>query len=191
MNNEYYDYEDRRYVNPTTSRDEQLGFIDNLRNTQAQDLASISRDTYNLGTRVPSSMGGLSGSGNLWNRQYVSPQVNSMVEGLRSTAQAQALNTAMSNYQSQLNKRYQDAYKAASKRRGSGGGGSGGGTTGTTDDDYESLYDYLRNQGLEVDKREVKPGGEWDNLSDAFKGGIEDTLVKIIESIDNYGRRSN
>ena len=145
MDNEYYDYEDRRYINPTVSRDEQLGFVDKLRNSQNKELDKISRDTYNLGTHIPSNMGGLSGSGGVWAKQYVTPQTNSMLESLKSTAQAQALNDAMTNYQNQLKKRYNDAYKAAAKRRGSGGGG--GGTAGGTDDvngdvGYENLLDF-------------------------------------------------
>lgn len=188
MNNEYYDYEGRRYINPTTSRDEQLGFIDNLRKTQAQDLSAISRDTYNLGTKIPSSMGGLSGSGNLWSKQYVSPQVNSMVEGLRSTAQAQALNTALSNYQSQLNKRYQDAYKAARRRARSSGGGGGGTTTVNTNDDFEALLNYLGQQGYDVDQRETELDGAQDTSS-AFEGGIKDTLSKLIEGVSNLWQK--
>lgn len=148
MDNEYYDYEDRRYINPTTSRDEQLGFVDNLRQTQANDLAKISRDTYNLGTHIPSTMGGLSGSGGLWDKQYVSPQTNAMLEGLKSTAQAQALNEAMTNYQNQLKQRYNKAYKAAAKR-GGGGGGNGGGNTGGNDD-VNGLVDYA-NLGVDFD----------------------------------------
>lgn len=134
MDNEYYDYEGRRYINPTVSRDEQLGFVDKLRNSQNKELDKISRDTYNLGTHIPSNMGGLSGSGGVWAKQYVTPQTNSMLESLKSTAQAQALNDAMTNYQNQLKKRYNDAYKAAAKRRGGGGGGGTGGTGDITGD---------------------------------------------------------
>lgn len=137
MDNEYYDYEDRRYINPAVSRDEQLGFVDKLRNSQNKELDKISRDTYNLGTHIPSNMGGLSGSGGVWAKQYVTPQTNSMLESLKSTAQAQALNDAMTNYQNQLKKRYNDAYKAAAKRRGGGGGGGATGGTGDVNGDVE------------------------------------------------------
>lgn len=175
MDNEYYDYEDRRYINPTTSRDEQLGFVDNLRQTQANDLAKISRDTYNLGTHIPSTMGGLSGSGGLWDKQYVSPQTNSMLEGLKSTAQAQALNEAMTNYQNQLKQRYNKAYKAAAKRRGGGGGGNGGGNTGGNDD-VNGLVDYA---GLNVDFSSIDQASKPYNATTYYL--VNDDMTKAVE----------
>ena len=116
MDNETYTFEDRMYVNPTTSRDEQLRFVDNLRAIQAEDAARIARDTHNLGTDVTSNLGGLNGSEGVWSRQHVDPQVNSMVAGLRATAQAQALNDVLSNMQSQAKERYNKAYRAAQRR---------------------------------------------------------------------------
>ena len=113
MNNESYDFEDRKYVNPTLSRDEQLSFVDNFRNMQQSNMNQIARDTHNLGTDVPSNLGGLTGSERLWNASYVAPKVNSMISGLRATAQAKALNDVLGNYQEQMKKRYNDAYMAA------------------------------------------------------------------------------
>lgn len=124
MNNETYTFEDRMYANPTTSRDEQLQFVDNLRAIQAEDAARIARDTHNLGTDVTSNLGGLNGSEGIWSRQYVSPQVNSMVASLRSAAQAQALNDVLSNYQNQMKNRYKQAYRRAQKRAAGNIGGN-------------------------------------------------------------------
>ena len=132
MNNESYDFEDRKYINPTLSRDEQLSFVDNYRNSQEKNLNQIVRDTHNLGTDVPSIEGGLNGSTDLWKTQYVTPRVNSMISSLRSSAQAQALNDVLSNVQAQWKKRYNDAYRAAALRENQNGGGSGSGDGGTT-----------------------------------------------------------
>lgn len=140
MNNESYDFEDRKYVNPTLSRDEQLSFVDNFRNMQQSNMNQIARDTHNLGTDVPSNLGGLTGSERLWNASYVAPKVNSMISGLRATAQAKALNDVLGNYQEQMKKRYNDAYMAA-QRRANGGDGS---SSGDDDDDDDSI-DYTAN----------------------------------------------
>lgn len=107
---------DRRYVNPQVSLNEQNAFIDNLRNAQGQDTAQIRQDTYNLGTAVPSNLGGLAGGSNYFKSRYQTPQTNSMVADLRAAAQAQALSTLLSNEIGKAQKRYNDAYRAAKKR---------------------------------------------------------------------------
>ena len=107
---------DRRYVNPQVSLNEQNAFIDNLRNTQGQDTAQIRQDTYNLGTAVPSNLGGLTGGSNYFKSRYQTPQTNSMVSDLRAAAQAQALSTLLNNEIGKAKKRYNDAYRAAKKR---------------------------------------------------------------------------
>lgn len=117
MNNESYDFENRKYVNPTISRDEQLAFVDNLRNVQQNDMSKIVRDTHNLGSDLPSNEGGLTGAEGIWNAQYVDPKVNEMVAGLKSAAQAQALNDILTNHQDQWKQRYSEAYRAAEKRK--------------------------------------------------------------------------
>ena len=126
--NEYYDFEDRRYVNPTISRDEQMAFIDNLRNTQTANNEQIQTDTYNLGTHIPMTQGGLATGAtdpdSYFMQRYQTPQVDSQVATLKATAQAQALNDVLSNYQKQMKKRYSDAYKNYKKRY--GGTGAGG-----------------------------------------------------------------
>lgn len=130
MNLDDFSYEDndRRYLKPEVSLNEQNAFIDNLRNLQQQDTAKIRQDTYNLGTAVPSNIGGLTGGSSYFTSRYQTPQTNSMVSDLRAAAQAQALSTLMSNEISKAQKRYNDAYRAAKKRSGGGGGGGGGST---------------------------------------------------------------
>ncbi len=129
---ETYTFEDRTYLNPTVSRDEQLGFIDRLREIENKDLQKIATDTHNLGSDLPSNMGGLSGVGTpnslgvsgadtgsagIWRNRFERPQTNSLVSGLRAAAQASALNTALNNtlnqYKHRYNKAYSDAQKAA------------------------------------------------------------------------------
>ena len=107
---------DRRYVNPQVSLNEQNAFIDNLRNTQGQDTAQIRQDTYNLGTAVPSNLGGLAGGSGYFRSRYQTPQTNSMVADLRAAAQSQALSTLLNNEIGKAKKRYSDAYRAAKKR---------------------------------------------------------------------------
>lgn len=121
-----YTENDRRYINPQVSLDEQNAFIDNLRNMQQTDTAQITQDTHNLGTNLPSNLGGLGGGTNYFKSRYQTPQTNSMISDLRATAQANALNTLMNNEISKAKKRYNDAYRAAKKRSGGSGGGRGG-----------------------------------------------------------------
>lgn len=130
--NEYIEFENRDYVNPQVSLDEQSAFIDNLRQTQQANNQQIKADTYNLGTAVPSNLGGLTGSESYWTSRYQTPQTNNNVANLRATAQANALNQVLQDVQSMWKKRYQDAYRAYQQRAyknansGSSGGGSGG-----------------------------------------------------------------
>lgn len=137
---EYYGYEDRNYINPTMSRDEQLSFVDNLRKTQDRANTDIETQTHGLGMQIPSRKGGLNafstqlnttGTGgplldengvaktnpdSFFNKRYQTPQLNSQVAALRSAAQASALNNILANEQAQYKKRYNAAYKAAQKR---------------------------------------------------------------------------
>ena len=119
--NEYTEFEGRRYVNPTISRDEQMAFIDNLRNTQTANNEQIQTDTYNLGTHIPMTQGGLATGAtdpdSYFMKRYQTPQADSQVATLKATAQAQALNDVLSNYQKQMKKRYNDAYRAYNKRK--------------------------------------------------------------------------
>lgn len=108
--------DDRRYIKPQVALDESNAFIEALRNTQGQRKAEIAQDTYNLGTAVPSNLGGLGGSGSYFTSRYQTPQTNEVVANLRATAQAQALNDAMNNALAQAKQRYNNAYKSAQRR---------------------------------------------------------------------------
>lgn len=108
--------DDRRYINPQVALDESNAFIQKLRDTQSSRNEQIQRDTYNLGTAVPSNLGGLGGSQSYFNARYQTPQTNSLVADLKATAQAQALSDAMNNEIAKAKKRYNDAYKAYAKR---------------------------------------------------------------------------
>lgn len=108
--------DDRRYINPQVALDESNAFIENLRNTQGQRTAEIAQDTYNLGTAVPSNLGGLGGSESYFTSRYQTPQTNEIIANLKATAQAQALNDAMNNALAQAKQRYNNAYKAAQRR---------------------------------------------------------------------------
>ena len=122
MNLDDFSYEEngRRYIDPNVSLNEQNAFIQNLRDTQAERNTQIAQQTHNLGTDVPSNLGGLTGSEAYFNARYQTPQTNSLVADLKATAQAQALNTALNNELEKAKKRYNDAYKA-SKSGGNGG----------------------------------------------------------------------
>ena len=114
---EFYEFEDRAYIQPTLSSGEQEAFIDNLRNVQSQNNAQIAEQTYNLGTQVPSNLGGLGGGEAYFTSRYQTPQVNEMVDTLKSAAQAQALQDVMQNYQAQLKQQYSQAQRAYNKRQ--------------------------------------------------------------------------
>lgn len=127
--NEFYTFEDRQYIQPQVSLDEQNKFIDNLRDVQSQKNQQISTQTYNLGSALPSNLGGLLGGGGYWKSRYQTPQTNMLVNDLRAAAQSKALNDILANEQAKIQKRYNAAYRA-SQIRGSNSGG-GGGTTET------------------------------------------------------------
>lgn len=110
--------DDRRYIKPQVALDESNTFIENLRNSQGQRTDEIAQDTYNLGTAVPSNLGGLNGAGSYFTSRYQTPQTNEIVANLKATAQAQALNDAMNNALAQAKQRYNNAYKAAQRRGG-------------------------------------------------------------------------
>ncbi len=152
MDKETYTFEDRVYVNPETSLNEQLGFVDKLRSLQQEGTDKITRDTHNLGTDVTPNLGGLTGAEGMWQQQYVTPRVNTMLSNLRATAQAQALNDVLGNYQNQMKQRYNNAYRAAS-RSGGGGGGTGGGNPDGGDNEGE--VDWRVNNGTGYDANGV------------------------------------
>ena len=111
-------------IKPETSRDEQLAFIDTLRNIQATQNQEIQDTTHALGTDTTPRYGGINGTNSYWLQQYQIPQTEARIATLRSAAQASALNTAMNNYLARLQENYNPAYRKASKRSRSGSSGS-------------------------------------------------------------------
>lgn len=130
--NEYLKVNDRYYTNPQLSVDKSEQFLEKLKTAQAEGNARIAQQTHNLGTDVPSSMGGLTGSGGVWRQRYQNPQINSMVADLKATAQAQALNETMSNLLAQKQQEYKNAYRSAYKKAAKKSGGSGGNNSNTS-----------------------------------------------------------
>lgn len=131
--NEYTEFEGKYYIDPNVSLGEQNSFIDNLRSTQQATNQQIREDTYNLGTAVPSNLGGLVGGEGYWTSRYQTAQTNSLANDLRNVAQANALNQVLANEQEKWKTRYTRASNAARVRSSNYGGGSGGGTDTTTE----------------------------------------------------------
>ena len=129
MNLEDYAYnqDDRWYIDPQVSLEEQNAFINNLRNSQAQDNAQIEQQTYGLGTQVPSQLGGLSGAGGYFKSRYQTPQTNQTIADLKSVMQAQAINDSLQNEYKKYKKIYQDAQNAHTANSGNNGNGNNGG----------------------------------------------------------------
>ena len=113
---QFTEVEGRVYENPQTGIDESNRFIDQLRAIQSENTQKISQDTQNLGTSVPSQLGGLTGADSYFTSRYQTPQTNATVASLRATAQAAALNDVLENEQAVWKKRYNDAYRAYQKR---------------------------------------------------------------------------
>lgn len=109
--------EGRRYLDPEVSLREQESFINNLRQSQIDANKEIATQTYNLGTAVPSNLGGLIGGEGYWTSRYQTPQTNATVANLRAAAQAKALNDVLANEQAIWKNRYQQAYRNYQKRQ--------------------------------------------------------------------------
>lgn len=109
------EFEDRIYLNPQTGIDETNTFISNLRDTQNANNAQILEQTRNLGTNVPSNLGGLTGGEGYFTSRYQTPQTNTNVANLRATTQASAMKQVLANEEAMWKKRYQDAYRAYQK----------------------------------------------------------------------------
>lgn len=114
---EVTEVEGRTYVNPQIALGESDTFIDNLRQTQQANTQQIAQDTYDLGTAVPSNLGGLMGGEGYWTSRYQTPQTNATVANLRAAAQAKALNDVLANEQAIWKNRYQQAYRNYQKRQ--------------------------------------------------------------------------
>jgi len=169
---DFVEVEGRYYKNPQVALDESNKFIDNLRSTQQANNQQIQTDTYNLGTAVPSNLGGLTspvtdgngGAGmSYFTSRYQVPQTNSAVANLRAAAQAQALNEVLANEQAIWKKKYQDAYRNYQKRQSARSYGGGGGTpTVVSSDGTQRLpIDTNPNSGsrrIQVDTNKSVPG---------------------------------
>lgn len=129
-----YTENDRRYINPQVSLAEQNAFINNLRNNQQDWTDETISVAENLGTKIPSQLGGLTGGSGYFASRYQTPQTNSMVSDLRAAAQSQALSQLMNNEIAKAQKRYSDAYRAAKKREADANSNGGNGN---------DLADYL------------------------------------------------
>ena len=125
--NEFVEVEGRGYLNPQVALDESNTFIDNLRSTQQANNQQIQTDTYNLGTEIPSNLGGLTGAESYFTSRYQTPQTVSATANLRAAAQASALNQVLQNEQDMWKKRYNDAYRAYQKSQYNKSNNLGGG----------------------------------------------------------------
>lgn len=131
--NEYVEVEGRGYINPQVALDESTSFIDNLRALQGQQNQEITQQTKDLGTEIPSNLGGLTGAESYFTSRYQTPQTNAVAANLRATAQAAALNDVLANEQAIWKNRYQQAYRNYQKsayNRSYGGGGNTSSATG-------------------------------------------------------------
>lgn len=154
--------DEQRYINPQVALDESNAFIQNLRDTQAQRNAEIKQDTYNLGTAVPSNLGGLTGGESYFNARLQTPQTNALIADLKATAQAQALSDALNNEIAQAKQRYNKAYKNYTKRH--SGSGTGGNTT-PSNTNITGDVEYKADDGTPP----TNPGNP--NASDYIQGG--------------------
>lgn len=146
--NEYFEFDNRAYQDPTLSRDEQLGFIDTLRETMSNNLGQINRGTYALGSQLPNNLGGLGGAEATFEARYQRPQLEATAANLRATAQASALNTALSNLQAAWKKKYNDAVMAYQRRAATP---STTNNNNSTPEDGSSLFDTLTQGTTGVD----------------------------------------
>lgn len=103
-------------VSPTTSRDQQLGFIDTYRQLQGENTAQIGTAAHALGSDLTAQYGGLHGPSDYIKSRYQTPQTESRIAGLRTAAQLSALNQLMANEQAKWADRYNQAYRNYQKR---------------------------------------------------------------------------
>lgn len=179
---EYYTYEDRAYVSPTLSRDEQLGFVNTLRDTVNNDIARINAQTQRLGTDITPNLGGLTGSNGYFAQRYATMPVESQANILKSTAQAKALNDLMTNYQNQAANRYNQSYRNARAKAAASSGGSGSGSG-----DY--LKDVLKALGYGDLEDENGGTGEGIKSNDtAYILGSDGKYYKKADLIGKYTR---
>ena len=144
------------YVKPEVGLNERNAFIDNLRESNARETQKIYDDTSNLGTNVPSSMGGLDGGSNYFTSRYQTPQFESLVGKLRANMQSQALSEALSNEIAKAQKRYYDVKRAYNNKEYNDSKKSSSGSGSSSSDDYlDRLASMMTNSGKQGDAQET------------------------------------
>lgn len=119
-------------VSPTASRDQQMAFIDNFRQAQGQNNQQIADSIHALGSDLEAPYGGLHGPSDYIKSRYQTPQTESRMAGLRTTAQLAALNQLMQNDLAKWKNKYNQESRNYNKRQrakqnaSSSGGGTGG-----------------------------------------------------------------
>ena len=103
-------------VSPTASRDATTAFIDTYRQLQGENTAQIGEATHALGSDLTAQYGGLHGPSDYIRSRYQTPQTESRIAALRTTAQLNALNQLMQNEQNKWKNRYNQAYRNYQKR---------------------------------------------------------------------------
>lgn len=189
-----YEQDDRRYIKPDVALNESNEFIEALRETQKQNTAQIAQDTRNLGTDVPSNLGGLVGGGSYFTSRYQTPQTNAIVSDLRAAAQTQALNEAMSNELAIAKQKYSNAYKAAQRRARSRVGGSPAPTTITSDGEVDYTKSELPEEKTKPNVSDyISDGTQFGNLGNLFGYSKKYPMLVDgpIQSTDYYTYTSN
>lgn len=191
--NEFVEVEGRAYLNPQVALDESNAFIDNLRSTQQANNQEIQTQTYNLGSELPSQLGGLGAPGDTSLSYFTSraqtPQTASAVANLRATAQAAALNQVLENEQAKWKKRYNDAYRKYQKSAYDKANnptttnpettaGQGDVTTTVTDDELEARG------ALNINGEDIARGGQYIVSPDINRYGGHD-LIWVTPSGQN------
>ena len=192
---DFVEVEGRYYTNPQVALDESNKFIDNLRSTQQANNQQIQTDTYNLGTAVPSNLGGLTspvtdgngGAGmSYFTSRYAVPQTNSAVANLRAAAQAQALNEVLANEQAIWKNRYQNAYRDYQRKayNRSYGGGGGGGTGGNNNDNTSTWDGEAGTEESPIKKSYAIPGTDLSETDTHYVYTDQNTGEKVYVSKD-------
>lgn len=183
--NEYTEFEGRKYLNPQIALDESNSFIDNLRNTQKLNNQQIQTQTYNLGSALPSYQGGL-GTGlnanSYFTSRYQVPQTNAAISDLRAAAQATALNQVLQNEQEKWKKRYNDAYRAQQRsayNKANSGSRLSGLTSGgvdQTDPTGQTKHSWEFGDTPVTYDQDIGTSAGWGELSDWWTGEYNFTL---------------
>ena len=179
--NEYKEFEGRRYLNPQLAVDEGNKFIDRLRSMQQDQNQQIATQTQNLGTNISTNLGGLTGANSYFTSRYQTPQTNSALANLRATAQASALNQALQNEQEMWKKRYQDAYRKYQKSAYDKANSGGGGGTSSSGENGEVDFQSTPETSFEIEGTVPGVAGgytvanivpDWDNPENSIVTGI-------------------